>query len=116
MPSTSVDPYWIESHLNANNAVLVVILIGGFASNAAWCCWLLTHYRTWTDYGKSGTRKYNVLLAVVSGVIWFGQFFFYGMGSTKLGEAYDFSSWSIHMAFIIIFPICGACYSVNGTA
>lgn len=33
----------------------------------------------------------------------FGQFFFYGMGTTKLGEKYDFSSWTIHMAFIIVF-------------
>ena len=27
---------------------------------------------------------------------------FYGMGTTKMG-AYDFASWSIHMAFIIFF-------------
>lgn len=25
------------------------------------------------------------------------------MGTTKLGEKFDFSSWSIHMAFIIVF-------------
>ncbi|MBN8857540.1 MAG: rhamnose/proton symporter RhaT, partial [Sphingobacteriales bacterium] len=29
-------------------------------------------------------------------------FFFYGMGTTKMGR-YDFASWSIHMASIIIF-------------
>ncbi len=27
---------------------------------------------------------------------------FYGMGKTRMGE-YDFSSWTIHMAFIIVF-------------
>ena len=27
---------------------------------------------------------------------------FYGMGTTQMGK-YDFSSWSIHMAFIIVF-------------
>jgi L-rhamnose-H+ transport protein len=27
---------------------------------------------------------------------------FYGMGTTKMGK-YDFSSWTIHMAFIIVF-------------
>lgn len=36
-------------------------------------------------------------------MIWYFQFFFYGMGATKMGE-YEFSSWSLHMAFIII---CG---------
>ncbi len=34
--------------------------------------------------------------------MWYGQFFFYGMGTTKMGK-YDFASWSLHMAFIIIF-------------
>ena len=45
----------------------------------------------------------NYVLSALGGVIWYGQFFFYGMGTTKLGEKYDFSSWSIHMAFIIVF-------------
>jgi len=44
----------------------------------------------------------NYMLAGLAGVIWFGQFFFYGMGTTKMGK-YDFSSWTIHMAFIIVF-------------
>ena len=30
------------------------------------------------------------------------QFFFYTMGETKMG-AYKFSSWTIHMASIVIF-------------
>ena len=45
----------------------------------------------------------NYSLAILSGLMWYGQFFFYGMGTTKLGEKYDFSSWILHMAFIIIF-------------
>ena len=36
------------------------------------------------------------------GVIWYFQFFFYSMGQTKMGK-YDFSSWTLHMASIIIF-------------
>ncbi len=35
-------------------------------------------------------------------MMWYGQFFFYGMGTTQMGR-YDFASWSLHMAFIIIF-------------
>ena len=34
--------------------------------------------------------------------MWYGQYFFYGMGATKMGD-YDFASWSLHMATIIIF-------------
>ncbi|HQH74542.1 MAG TPA: L-rhamnose/proton symporter RhaT, partial [bacterium] len=39
---------------------------------------------------------------IVGGTTWYLQFMFYGMGTTKMGK-YDFSSWTIHMAFIIIF-------------
>ena len=44
----------------------------------------------------------GILSRRLAGVVWYLQFFFYGMGTTKMGE-YDFSSWTIHMAFIIIF-------------
>jgi len=44
----------------------------------------------------------NYLFSALAGVTWYFQFFFYGMGTTKMGK-YDFSSWTIHMAFIITF-------------
>jgi L-rhamnose-H+ transport protein len=44
----------------------------------------------------------NYLLASLAGVIWYFQFFFYSMGQTLMGK-YDFSSWTLHMASIIIF-------------
>jgi L-rhamnose-H+ transport protein len=89
----------------SNNAVLVVILLGGFASNAFWSVLLNIKNRSFSDYvsGPSGQQIRNYSLSALGGVLWYGQFFFYGMGTTKLGEKYDFSSWSIHMAFIIIF-------------
>ena len=43
----------------------------------------------------------NYGLCLIAGVLWYLQFFFYGMGSTQMGK-YDFASWSLHMAFIII--------------
>ena len=39
---------------------------------------------------------------MIAGVLWYLQFFFYGMGATQMGEKYDFASWTLHMAFIII--------------
>jgi len=44
----------------------------------------------------------NYGFAGMAGVIWYFQFFFYSMGQTKMGK-YDFSSWTLHMASIIIF-------------
>jgi L-rhamnose-H+ transport protein len=91
--------------LFSNNASLVVILIGGLVSNAVWCLYLNYRHRSFKDYvtGPRSRQLRNYLLAALAGVIWYGQFFFYGMGTTKLGDTYDFSSWSIHMAFIIVF-------------
>ena len=89
----------------SNNAVLVVILLGGLVSNASWCLILNARNRTFQDYvsGPATRQIWNYVLSALGGVIWYGQFFFYGMGATQLGEKFDFSSWSIHMAFIIVF-------------
>ncbi|HLJ15788.1 MAG TPA: L-rhamnose/proton symporter RhaT [Bryobacteraceae bacterium] len=44
----------------------------------------------------------NYLFCALAGVTWYMQFFFYTMGETQMG-AYKFSSWTLHMASIIIF-------------
>jgi L-rhamnose-H+ transport protein len=44
----------------------------------------------------------NYLFSALAGVTWYLQFFFYTMGETQMGQ-YKFSSWTIHMASIIIF-------------
>ncbi len=49
-----------------------------------------------------GTLFANYIFAAMAGVIWYFQFFFYSMGQTKMGK-YDFSSWTLHMASIILF-------------
>ncbi len=51
---------------------------------------------------SGATLAANYLFAGLAGVIWYFQFFFYSMGTTKMGR-YDFSSWTLHMASIIIF-------------
>jgi L-rhamnose-H+ transport protein len=93
------------NELYSNNAVLLVILAGGFTTNLLWCVGLNIRNRTFGDYVTGPARRqiFNYTMAALGGIIWFGQFFFYGMGTTKLGEAYDFSSWTLHMAFIIVF-------------
>lgn len=44
----------------------------------------------------------NYLFSALAGITWYMQFFFYTMGETQMGR-YKFSSWTIHMASIIIF-------------
>jgi L-rhamnose-H+ transport protein len=50
----------------------------------------------------SAALKTNVALAAAAGLIWYFQFFFYSMGQTLMGR-FEFSSWTLHMASIIIF-------------
>ncbi len=44
----------------------------------------------------------NYLFSGLAGTTWYLQFFFYTMGETQMGQ-YKFSSWTLHMASIIIF-------------
>lgn len=44
----------------------------------------------------------NYALCALAGATWYMQFFFYTMGETQMGR-YKFSSWTLHMASIIIF-------------
>src|SRR5580704_10265324 len=44
----------------------------------------------------------NYLFSALAGTTWYLQFFFYTMGETQMGS-YKFSSWTLHMASIIIF-------------
>jgi L-rhamnose-H+ transport protein len=44
----------------------------------------------------------NYFFSALAGITWYLQFFFYSMGEVKMGS-YNFSSWTLHMASIIIF-------------
>jgi L-rhamnose-H+ transport protein len=46
--------------------------------------------------------SWNYLFSALAGATWYMQFFFYTMGETQMGH-YKFSSWTLHMASIIIF-------------
>ena len=82
-------------------------MAGGFLTNVVWCAVLSLKKRTWGELrpaisGERASLATNYLLCALAGVIWYLQFFFYSMGSTRMGR-YDFSSWTLHMASIIIF-------------
>jgi L-rhamnose-H+ transport protein len=121
-----------KADLWQNLPVLVVVLWGGFFSNFVWSAILILRNRSGAQFlGAAGTNPMgtsgvsghtlqdldpvalterlrpralikNYLLASLAGVIWYFQFFFYSMGQTRMGN-YDFSSWTLHMASIIIF-------------
>ncbi len=112
---------------------LVVVLLGGFTTNCVWCAILSFRNRTGYQYlaarvrsehagltaagGESGAQRAaggaadddqrvpllaNYLFSALAGTTWYFQFFFYTMGETQMGK-FAFSSWTLHMASIIIF-------------
>lgn len=121
-----------RSELWQNLPVLIVVLWGGFVTNLVWSLVLLVRNgslgqfagapgrnplgvtvetgatlvdvdpRSFAQRIAPGPLVRNYVLAALAGVIWYFQFFFYSMGQTKMGK-YDFSSWALHMASIIIF-------------
>jgi L-rhamnose-H+ transport protein len=84
-----------------NNVIFVVVLWGGLTTNFIWCMILNARNKTFSDYtNKSAPLLKNYIFSAIAGLTWFLQFFFYGMGETKLGQTA--SSWILHMAFIIL--------------
>ncbi len=87
--------------LYQNNVTYVIILWGGLTTNFIWCMILNARNKTFGDYTNKKTPLLrNYIFSALAGTTWFLQFFFYGMGESKLGNGP--SSWILHMAFIIL--------------
>ena len=87
--------------LYRNNVIYVILLWGGLTTNFIWCMILNARNKTFGDYTNKKTPLLsNYIFAALAGTTWFLQFFFYGMGESKLGNGP--SSWILHMSFIIL--------------
>ncbi|ESQ84879.1 hypothetical protein AEAC466_07425 [Asticcacaulis sp. AC466] len=91
--------------------VICIVLIGGFATNLVWSGYLIIKNRSageWIGKARPGAPAEkiplltNYLLAALGGTLWYFQFFFYTMGESQMGR-FGFSSWTLHMASIILF-------------
>jgi L-rhamnose-H+ transport protein len=109
-----------------NGPVFVMVMAGGFLVNCLWCLYLGLRNRSVCDFiGRSNGQQQdwhgataekpargrlifrNYLWAGLAGATWYVGFMLYGMGTTYMGR-YDFTSWSIHLAFVIVFStLCG---------
>jgi L-rhamnose-H+ transport protein len=88
-------------HLFANNVTFVVILWGGLTTNLIWTTILSVKNKSYKDFTNVSTPiRNNIIFSALAGTIWFLQFFFYGMGESKLGNGA--SSWILHMSTIIL--------------
>jgi L-rhamnose-H+ transport protein len=105
--ATIANDAWVAANpgegefLYRNNVVYVVLLWGGLTTNLVWCLILNARNKSFGDYTNASTPLLrNYIFSALAGTTWFLQFFFYGMGESKLGNGP--SSWILHMAFIIL--------------
>ena len=107
--------------------VLCVVLAGGFTTNFIWCTVMIVRNKSagqWIGRQNASTIALpsvsalgensgppaqskpplllNYGLCAIAGTLWYLQFFFYTMGESQMGR-FGFSSWTLHMASIIIF-------------
>ena len=106
--------------------VLIVVLFGGFTTNFLWCLVLHIRNRSGGQYFSSFAlidraddseppvrnneeRPFarvpllvKYFFSALAGTTWYLQFFCYTMGESQM-DVYRFSSWTIHMASIIVF-------------
>jgi L-rhamnose-H+ transport protein len=85
------------------NPSLIFILLGGFMSNAIYCGYLNIRNKTYRDYFSVPGRVLfnNIFFTFLAGLLWFLQFHFFGMGSSRLPAEMAVFGWSILMALNI---------------
>src|SRR6187200_717819 len=86
------------------NVIYVFSNTGAFISTLIYCLYLHNKDKTFHQYGNASGNNLSVnyLLSILTGLLWYGQFFFYGLGHVRMG-AYKFTSWAIHMIMLVLF-------------
>jgi len=98
------------------NIVYIFSNSGAFLSTCIYCLYLHSKQKTFGEYrrlatdNKSNTTTpqsnarllVNFVMAALTGLLWYSQFFFYGLGHVRMGK-YQFSSWAIHMIMLVLF-------------
>jgi L-rhamnose-H+ transport protein len=87
----------------AGMPVLVVVLLGGFVVNCAWCLFLNLKNGTAKDYIRRDVPILrNLALSAAAGAIWCSQFICFKTGEPKMGRT-SYIGWAVLMASQILF-------------
>lgn len=90
------------------NVIYIFANTGAFCTTAVYSLWLHQKHKTFGEYvelpaGAENPRlALNFALAVLTGCLWYGQFFFYGLAHVRMGD-FQFTSWGIHMIMLVLF-------------
>ena len=83
----------------------LMVTLGGFVTNAAYCLWQNARNRTFGDYGKGSLYANNLLFCALAGALWYSQFFGFGIGQTffEPRSVVAAFAWCILMALNVTF-------------
>lgn len=96
------------------NVVYLFSNTGAFTTTLFYAGWLAFRAKSWSEYVHTadGTGLLrNYALSLLTGLLWYLQFFFYGLGHVRMGS-FEFSSWAIHMIILILLS-CGFGVSIG---
>ncbi|UYQ95559.1 rhamnose:proton symporter [Chitinophaga horti] len=85
------------------NVIYLFANTGAFVTTLLYCLYLHLKQKTFAQYAISpgSNLPLNYAMAALTGLLWYGQFFFYGLGHVRMGQ-FSFSSWAIHMIMLVL--------------
>lgn len=90
------------------NVIYIFANTGAFLTTALYCLYLHVRHKTFKEFlslpagEERGSLPVNFWMAILTGVLWYGQFFFYNLGHVRMGH-FKFTSWAIHMIMLVLF-------------
>lgn len=83
----------------------LLVTVGGFVTNLAYCFYQNQKNHTWTDYGKRQVWANNLVFCLLAGALWYSQFFGLSLGKGFLGSSPTLLtlSFCILMALNVVF-------------
>lgn len=83
----------------------LLVTLGGFITNAAYCFFQNAKNKTWGDYSKSGVLANNIVFCALAGALWYSQLFGLSLGKGFLtaSDTLMTLSFCILMALNVVF-------------
>jgi len=91
------------------NVVYIFANTGAFVTTSVYCFFLHLRHKTIGELvelpagQEDGSLPINFIMAAITGLFWYGQFFFYNLGHVRMGDKFAFTSWAIHMIMLVLF-------------
>jgi L-rhamnose-H+ transport protein len=100
----------IDAATFSSNAIYPFSNAGAFLTTALYCLYLHRKHRTLVEVialpegAEKASLRMNWAMAILTGCLWYGQFFFYGFGHYYIAKVQGFEQtcWAIHMILLIL--------------